>query len=615
MSKTNLKFVYIPEIILLFIIVILIDTSALCQNYSFSVPELKMQVFVQPDSSIRLIYDITFTNSKGAQPIDIVDIGTPHNKYSIDNMSASVDGSPLNIIRPSQYVKPGVEIHLKEKSIAPGNKGVFHFEFTMPNMVYQDTTRKDYASFMITPTWFGKDFVIGKTDIWIAITMLPDVKPEEMLYQKTPFTEKVIYKNCSTAIWHFQDLLTGPHIVGISFPQRGMSKVIHISQFGLLVKWLKDNPDIRVGAGIIFIVLFSFLFFRFTGKTGCSVFAILSAGLIYLFVVNPATQILAFPALVILFILNETLLRSRHKIHYLPAIAQLECGIIKRGLTAPEAAVLLEMPLNKVLTLVFFGLLKKGVLNQIQNSPLAVAIDKSFISESPLNKNEVRLKAVTEKGIVLHKYEEPFLDVLEKKPGKPISDIDFSLPMKELIEYAVARIKGFDLKATREYYRKIIDKALNQTKAIGDIEMREKLIDRDLEWILLNDDYPIVLGHPKYHYRPTWTRPYTIGYGVATTKNAPIPTYWGKTTFEDVSASFAGWTENTMSNLASSISPGSLNIKSSQGGIINLGGFDKVTSNIFEALAESSSHGGGGGGGGCACAGCACACACAGGGR
>jgi hypothetical protein len=68
-----------------------------------------------------------------------------------------------------------------------------------------------------------------------------------------------------------------------------------------------------------------------------------------------------------------------------------------------------------------------------------------------------------------------------------------------------------------------------------------------------------------------------------------------------------------MGGMAAAIMPGSLNIPGVKGGFVDLSGADKVTGDIFTALAKSS--GGGGGGGGCACAGCACACACAGGGR
>jgi hypothetical protein len=94
----------------------------------------------------------------------------------------------------------------------------------------------------------------------------------------------------------------------------------------------------------------------------------------------------------------------------------------------------------------------------------------------------------------------------------------------------------------------------------------------------------------------------------------------GKTSFGDVGASFAGWAENTMGGMAAAILPGSLQMPKASGGVVDLSGVDRVTGDVFEALAEASKSSGGGGSSGgsscaCACAGCACACACAGGGR
>jgi hypothetical protein len=142
----------------------------------------------------------------------------------------------------------------------------------------------------------------------------------------------------------------------------------------------------------------------------------------------------------------------------------------------------------------------------------------------------------------------------------------------------------------------------------------------------MNENYGDVFssgGRRGYRYRPIWMRPYMFGgFGGSSSgsgfggggSGADIA---GQTSFGDVAASFAGWTENTMGGLADAIMPGSVQMQTAAGGVVDLSGVDHATGEFFEALAKSSSSGGGGGGGGCACAcaGCACACACAGGGR
>ena len=62
---------------------------------------MQMQVFVQPDGSAKIVYDITFDNSTSGDPIDIVDIGMPTNAYDLNTMSASIEGVDLTDIRPS----------------------------------------------------------------------------------------------------------------------------------------------------------------------------------------------------------------------------------------------------------------------------------------------------------------------------------------------------------------------------------------------------------------------------------------------------------------------------------------------------------------------------------
>ena len=606
----------ISIVILLVTFVVFYSSIGFGQNYRFSVPELKMNVYIQDDASARVVYDITFQCADRAHVIDIVDIGMPHKKYSISTMSAAIDGVPLKDIRHSEYVKPGVEIHLAGNSIKPNRKGTFHFEFTMPRMVYQDTTRKDYASFRITPTWFGERFVIGVTEINIAIHMLPGIETQELLYQNREFTSKVIYEERAVAVWKTYQPLTGPFMVGISFPKRGMEYVIKQTAFDLLVKWFKENEEARWISGLIFIFGFIFVFFRFTGNTGFSLFVPLTVGLIYLFVISPEAHLVAMPSLVVLAILNEWILSKRKKT-YLPPIAEIEAGRIKRGLTAPEAAILLELPINKVLTLIIFGMIKKSILNVVQPTPLTVDVDTKYRlcgEEDTGLKDRIKeiRQAAEQNSIAIHNYELDFLAKIQGKSGVPLHKMDFSYAMKILINRVVAKMKGFDPAVTREYYRSIISKAMQTASAIGEIPVREKYIDRRLDWILLDDDYPRVLSGRVYSYRPWWSR-HT---GSAGKPSAPSTTGSGKTTFGDVAASFSGWTQNTMNNLASAITPGTLGLQTVDKGVVNLSGVDKVTADVFEAIGESASKGGGGGGGcACACAGCACACACAGGGR
>lgn len=602
--------------------VAILVAPAAAQNYSFGVPEMEMQVEVRPDASVRVIYDITFRNNPGAHPIDVVDIGVPTADYDRDSVRASINGQRLTDIRRSEFVDPGFEIHLDNQTILPGQTGTLHVEFTVPDLVWQDTTRADYASLRIKPTWFGEQFVTGPTNLKLAVHLPKGVEPDEVLHQGQAFQQKVRTAEGVSVVWEWPATrLTGPHLVGVSFPKRVMQRVMALGKLGLLLKWFRESTQARLVVGAVFLVLFGFLFFRFTGGTGVSVYVILSGLFAFGFLVSPGFHLLMIPAMIGLIALNEWFL-DRRKPSYMPPIAQVEGGGIKRGLTAPEAAVVLDMPLPKILGLVIFGLLKKGVLRQVRAEPLMVEVDAAFrIPEGhrfagETDRAKFYREAGQQKGIVIHKYEHPFLFLLQNNPGRPVPQIDFSVPMKQLLLHAAARLKGFDLSDTQDYYRSIVRQAVHQAASIGDIQQREKQIDRHFEWILMDPGYPPVIDYGR-PYRPVWTR------GGSWAPSAPTsapsqPSIPGQTTFGDVSASFAGWAENTMGSFAASLSPATLTVERPGGGFIDLTGADRLTGEFFQALAEASASGGGRGGGGgcaCACAGCACACACAGGGR
>jgi hypothetical protein len=603
-------------------LVALAAATAGAQDYRFSVPQLQMTVTVQPDASARIVYDITFRNQPGAHPIDIVDIGTPDKRYNLGQIKASCNGVASSDIRHSTEIPCGFEIHLGAGTIGPGQTGTVHVEFDMPDRVYQDATNAELASLQITPTWFRDPYVIGNTHIQVQIQLPQSVQPEEVLHQGLNFTLKAKPDQGTLAGWDWPaDRLTREHMVAVSFPKRDLDRVVVKTKLDMLLEWFASSAQARVVAGLVFLVLFGLLFFRFSGGTGVSVFFVLSVAAVVVFVVSPGCHLLSLPIVVVLIGANEWYL-SRRKARYMPPIAQVEGGGIKRGLTAPEAAALLELPVAKVLALVIFGMLKKGLLHQIQADPLEVEVDEDFQIKDAAGlaiekeRQTFYRRGGQKKGIVVHNYEHAFLFLLHNNPGKPVRDIDFGVPLRKLLERVAARMKGFDLSDTQAYYRSIVRRACQQAAAIGDIPQREKAIDRSFEWILMDDHYPTVFTHG-YPYRPIWTRGTIVG-SPGTPSAAPgMP---GQTSFGDVAASFAGWAENTMGSIASALSPGSLSVAQPSGGFLDLSGADRVTGAFFQALGEAAASGGGGGGGGgggcaCACAGCACACACAGGGR
>ncbi|MCB0241869.1 MAG: hypothetical protein KDI12_00570, partial [Anaerolineae bacterium] len=319
---------------------LLVPITTRAQNYLFSVPSVVFQVFVQPDGSARLVYDIEFENL--GSTIDIVDIGVPNKNYQLSNFSASVDGRSLSDIRPSEYVKPGVEVHLGSGSIPSGQSGTLHVEFTMPDLVYQDLTSKDLASLQVTPTWFDSQFVSGTTNLEIAVHLPEGVSIDELKWQDTPYDQTGIVDDRAVAVWLFNDTsFTGPEKVGISFPKDAVSNVIDQNLFQLTALWYEGSGFAQAITAVLLLIAFSIFYFRTTGATGFFLWLLLCGGGAWLLVNNPLVGPLLLIPMALLAWFAQSRYKKRRMRKYLPAIAQVEGGGIKRGLTAPEAAALL----------------------------------------------------------------------------------------------------------------------------------------------------------------------------------------------------------------------------------------------------------------------------------
>ncbi len=577
---------------LLVILLLSYYQPAQAQNYYFQVPRVTLDVKVIPSAGAYLRYKMEFQNSPAGHAIDIVDIGMPNEDYSIGESRFWVNGqSGSGPIQVSEYVKPwGIEVHLGDLSIPPGGSGTFEFETFVADLAFQDTTRDDYASFQITPTWFGDEYVIGTTQLSIRITLPEGLNQDEVLHQDVAFTGKEVENGSVVVSFETERRFTSEYRVGLSFPKRVLERVVTMTTMELVMRWWRGlfSEKVRVYIAIAGAICLFIIYLRFTGGTGCIFFVPILIALGFLFVRHDGVEILLWPAVVILAVIVETA-RRRRKAKYLPAIASVEGGGIKRGLTAPEAGVLLEMPVNKVIALVLFGLMKKGAIRQKTKDPVMFRTEPKLPSDA-----------------ILHAYEKDFLKVLKRNETRDsIGKIDFSSEIKSIVSSVATRMVGFDVEETREYYRHIISRAWKEAQVIGEVESWQKKMDEKVDWMMLDRDFDT-------RFQPYQSRYIPRSYRIATSsasgspKTGGAPSSAGAPRFSDVAASVSGWFQNTAAGAVGSI-------EGQKGGIVDFGSVDKAIGKAMESSGRSS--GGGGGGCACACAGCACACACAGGGR
>jgi hypothetical protein len=274
---------------------------------------------------------------------------------------------------------------------------------------------------------------------------------------------------------------------------------------------------------------------------------------------------------------------------------------IKRGLTAVEAALLLEKPLNRVLTMMLFGLLKKRAV--------------TVVSDDPLQLELVEPKPDAE----LREYEEGFLESIDED-GKLVRKKLQTLVI-DTVKSLNAKMKGFSRKESVAYYESIVGRAWQQVTAETTPEIKSKYFDQGLEWMMMDDEFderteetfgegPVVMPPWWAHYRP-W---------VPSVRSARVPSTGG-TSGRSVPSVGGGGRQVTLPTLPGAAFAGAMvgGMERMSGNIVNrldsfTGGVTQRT-NPMPARSGSSSYRSGGCACACACACAGCACACAGGGR
>jgi hypothetical protein len=543
-------------ILLIFTLLLLISSPARAQSYSFQVPKLTVDVYWNSDGTVSLDYTFVFANNPSGHIIDYVDLGLPNNNYSDNNITASINGHPVSDISSSGFQGEGgsgVAIGLGQYAIQPGSIGTVQVHVdNIGDILYKDSQDNNYASGEFGTSYFGSSYVSGQTDLTVTFHLPPGVKPEEPKWHAAPsgFPSQPVTgiddQGRVTYTWENTNANESTQYkFGASFPK----------------SYIPSNAIVTVNpfAGI--------------GK-------FISAAIV------PILCIGGFIAIVAAGLASD----SKRKSQYLPPKISIEGHGIKRGLTAVEAAILLEEPLDKIMTMILFSVIKKKTAEVIARDPLEIKVNH------PLPED-------------LQPYELDFLTAFEK------SGVDRRKGLRDMVVNLVKNItekmKGFSRQETITYYRDITKRAWEQVEASDTPEVKSQKYEEVMEWTMLDKNYgdrtqEVFRNTPVFV--PVWWSHYDPGFGKVTSKpsGAPISTGGGMSHVPgaDFAASMAMGVQNFSSKVVGNINDFTSSITS-------------VTNPPPKVTTSSSKGGFHGGGGGCACA-CACAgcaCACAGGGR
>ncbi|MFN2196112.1 MAG: hypothetical protein ACK2UW_08320, partial [Anaerolineales bacterium] len=446
------------------LLLVFFPVSVLAQNLSFTQDALTADVYWNEDGTVDVEYLFNFTNDSGGAPIDYVDVGLPNGNYNLSNVSADVNGTALTDISYSPYVDNGVAVGMGQFTIQPGQSGSLHFIARgIQRVLFQDDQDENYASAVFSNNYFDGSFVHGTSQIKVTFHLPPGVQPEEPRWHSAP-----------------SGFSTEP-VAG--YDQQGR------------ITYTWTNPEARADRSYRFGASFP--------KT------YVPASAIYTPTFEDRTRI-PFEDLVGVFIcggfvafflivmgLGISSARKR-QLQYLPPKISIEGHGIKRGLTAVEAAILMEQPMDKIMTMMLFSTIKKGAAEVVTQEPL-------------------KLKVTDPLPDSLRAYETGFLkafSVSGKARRKAMQDT-----MIDLVKSVSNSMKGFSRKETIEYYRDITRKAWAQVEAAGTPEVRSEKFDEVMEWTMLDrefDNRTREVFRDRPIFVPTWWGRYDPTFGRTT---------------------------------------------------------------------------------------------------
>ena len=549
-------------LLLAFLLLIASATNAVAQSsssYLFSVPKESVNVSWNTDGTESLDYVFNFVNQPGAHPIDFVDVGMPNNNFDMSTVTADVSGQSVDVSQSDyQGSGSGFSVVMGSQTIQPSTSGSVHVVVgSITGVLYPDTSDNTYASGDFAPTYFNSQYVTGNTDMTVAFHLPPGVKTTEGRWHDAPSgfpSQPQAALDSQSRVTYTWESLTAnastQYTFGASFPKSYV-------------------PSDAIVVAPAFNIDFSGLISNLSGISCICFFALLFIGLPILSAIQG----------------------QRRKLQYIPPRIGIEGHGIKRGLTAVEAGILMDEPLDKVMTMILFGVIKKGAAEVTTRDPLEL----SFAQTQPADLNQYEidfLKAFGQKDLTLRR--------------RALQDMTVAL-VKSVSE----KMKGFSRKETQDYYKNIMEQAWAQVEAAKTPEIKGQAIDQNLEWTMLDHDYnnrsqrvftgPIFL--------PMWWGGYDPMYRSApmtsTTTPASMSVPSGGRSSSLPGATFAASVVGGVQNFSSKV-------------IGNLSSFTSGVSNVTNPPpppSTTSYHGGGGGHCACACACAGCACACAGGGR
>ena len=427
-------------------------------------------------------------------------------------------------VYPNKPVREGEEIEIYLK--------VFVYDFLFP-----DEVNPGNIGMLFKPASWIPEAITGVRELRILIILPPGVSIGE--FKCIPDYDNILTVNGRIALY-WERHNRPPQIdfdVGVSFPE----KYVVIKLPPETIKKPKVKPTTRhkgISPGTIIAIIILAIFFVFS-----AIGAVVS-----------------------------------RKEEYESPLLVIEALGPRKGLTAVEAAYLImkyegRREYEKILTMILYGMLKKGFAIVTSYNPLRIHVFKEKIPQ-------------------MRYYEREFAECL--KPNGEIDETKIHMVFDKLDNVLREKMRGYCLKDTIKYYKDIVKRAWDEVKKAKTPEVKLRKVNENLEWLMLDPDFedkmrslPDII----IIYDPTWD-----WYWTRIPAPAPPPRPGESISLRDIADRIASSVENTARDIASKVEKAA----------------DKIAE-IFDRdnpSRTSPSERFTGGSCICVCVSCACVCAC-----
>ncbi|NLC29894.1 MAG: hypothetical protein GX773_05490, partial [Chloroflexi bacterium] len=454
------------------------------QTYRFTLPTYEGETYLEEDGSLTLYYYMVFQNDPSASPLDFIDLALPPADYNLGNIEATIDGQPIPEVNKSAYVN-GAELALKGLAIPPGAQGVVTaWVHGIEGVLfpYDQSDRENYVNFQFTPNYFGSEFDRSRdTQYRMTIILPPAVGTEDGVY-------------------YIPDNWPGEDIDEAALTKDGR----------VYYSWYSDNANVHTeyefgtafpASAVPSGVITDPGDFQEPGGSGSGIGSFFTTLLRSL---PCLLGVLLFVGIGIVARRTDKKQKSTRKLQYFPPKLAVDGKGIRRGFTAVEAGILLEEPLDKILTMTLFGLLKKEAITVIEKDPLNIK------SNEPLPEG-------------LHEYEINFIKAFSEK-GKDKQRRALQATLIQLVDVVQDKMKGFSPVETKAYYNDIIRRAWLAVERAETPEIKSAQFDHTLEWTMLDDQFnnrtqqtfvttPVIM--------PMWWPLYNPGFAASPATSSP----------------------------------------------------------------------------------------------